>query len=1020
MDKKKKKPINYIIVFVIIIAGGLLTYYCLDENISQVIYMLVFLASIIWFLIKGLTVEGTVEIIGILGYGISPIYTPFLAKAPFAEVAKNFYNLVIMLFCKLIGINEKYSISKESSITVTVTLIFLILCIINKQKDDTVMKIRKGSREEEFKEKNYIEKREMFCKTLRQKLEILNRESDWNESLFTPMEAEVEVCIKGRKKKKYEDLLKCLKKIKHKNAIFLVLGEPGAGKSVSLRKLCLDLLDESKKTKKIPVYINLKKWNKNWNIENLPTRNDLIDFIEKELREDGDILTDEFLNTYFKKMFEDGRWYFVFDSFDEMPCLMGKNNCQELIDKISELLFLFMKGPNQSGGIIASRLYKSPSEALTATVTLKIQEFNDIKIKTMIQKYLNNADTVVNEIFGKREYLVTLCRNPFYLSLLINYIRIKGMEFPKNQMELYSSFVEERLKKCKNKLENEGLTTEDVHDAAKELANYMQNSELYGLECPMESLTEQDNDYWKKRIRILEYAKICRVGGQRETVSFVHRRFQEFLLVEKIIEENIVIEQEKYKSILNNSGLRDALVLYCEVAEEEKVKEIAGYCWDIIQNNMEYAGNIQNKECVELVNAFYFITEAFRNRKNIIKDLENSFEKIVEENLDEETDLIVLIAMVNSMVLFKQDFLQRMALKVFSFRNRWMNDIMMRNCRIFGPIDSKIESRFVEYLGNMDIRNFWSSFSNIQFSLSLTKSFKYVKVFHLSILLVDIFNWVMISILGLTVISQLKNSYILIIQKIHGFSVKDVFVNIIQIGEMEKEQLLFRDFFSEPFILLLLFYSLFILLQEKTAKIIRIRYRIFMIEYLVFSMFLIPLYFEKMVYIILIGMLFPIVLLGGEATIHDIKMDIKEGKIEQFGKQLLIILSGLMFYIVILMAASRFQMIFLIILSIILIVSIISLILIVGHKFYSYLKDKEWLKKQPEIDVISREVIVENLNKLKTKKIRYFYIYNLLQRKVELTGKWPENKRPKFKDDKLARALAELDCLKLDCCKYLF
>lgn len=237
----------------------------------------------------------------------------------------------------------------------------------------------------------------------------------------------------------------------------------------------------------------MKKWNKNWNIENLPTKNDLIDFIEKELREDGDILTDEFLDTYLKKMCEDGRWYFVFDSFDEMPCLMGKNNCQELIDKISELLFLFLKGANQSGGIIASRLYKSPSEALTATVTLKIQEFNDIKIKTMIQKYLNNADAVVNELFGKREYLVTLCRNPFYLSLLINYIRIKGMEFPKNQMELYSSFVEERLKKCKNKLENEGLATEEVHDAAKELANYMQNSELYGLECPIEILTEQDN-----------------------------------------------------------------------------------------------------------------------------------------------------------------------------------------------------------------------------------------------------------------------------------------------------------------------------------------------------------------------------------------------------------------------------------------------------------------------------------------------------------------------------------------------
>lgn len=42
------------------------------------------------------------------------------------------------------------------------------------------------------------------------------------------------------------------------------------------------------------------------------------------------------------------------------------------------------------------------------------------------------------------------------------------------------------------------------------------------------------------------------------------------------------------------------------------------------------------------------MTEAFRNRRNAIKEFENSLEKIVEENLnEEETDLIVLLAMVN-------------------------------------------------------------------------------------------------------------------------------------------------------------------------------------------------------------------------------------------------------------------------------------------------------------------------------------------------------------------------------------
>lgn len=230
-------------------------------------------------------------------------------------------------------------------------------------------------------------------------------------------------------------MLKCLKKTRRGADVFLVLGDPGAGKSVALRKLCFELLGEAKKTQKIPLYINLKKWDKEWNVDNRPGQNDLVEFIREIVSENGDIFTDEFIQCYFDAMLRDGRWYFIFDSFDEMPCLTGSGNCQELIDHLSELLYQFLTGANQNGGVIASRLYRAPSEAIRPTVTLRIQEFSDIKIKTMLNKYLNNADKVMEELFGKREDLVALCRNPFYLTLLINYIRENGIAFPKNQMD---------------------------------------------------------------------------------------------------------------------------------------------------------------------------------------------------------------------------------------------------------------------------------------------------------------------------------------------------------------------------------------------------------------------------------------------------------------------------------------------------------------------------------------------------------------------------------------------------------
>lgn len=576
--KSKKRWIK-IPIIVLLATGFVLTLFFLNESISQWVNMIILLVVTIFILNKGLEMEGISQILTAAMPSITPVVIQYLSKSEFASNMSSIYDKVIEFIFKTVGINKTVDVTSETSITITFAIIIFLFIVWKSFKDNTAMKKLEDSYDEEFREKNYSEKSEMFCKTLRQRLESLNRESDWSENLFTPVEAEVEVCTRGKRKKKYTDLLKSLKSIKNKGSIFLVLGEPGAGKSVSLRKLCLELLDESKKTKKIPIYINLKKWNKDWNLEHLPNKKDLTEFIRTILYENGDISADEFLDKYFDKMLEDGRWYFVFDSFDEMPCLMGKQNCQELIEKISELLCQFMKGPNQSGGIIASRLYKSPSEALGATVTLKIKEFSDIKIKTMIKKYLNDADLIVKELFGKREDLVVLCRNPFYLSLLISYARGKGASFPKNQMELYSSFVEERLKKCAGKLESENLTKEDVHNGAKQLAVFMQSSTIYGLECPMcEFAKRYDEKYIRKVVKLLEYAKICRMGGEEENISFVHRRFQEFFLVENIIEEKYAMGYAEYKNIINNSGMRDALVLYCEVSEEEKAKEIAQYC----------------------------------------------------------------------------------------------------------------------------------------------------------------------------------------------------------------------------------------------------------------------------------------------------------------------------------------------------------------------------------------------------------------------------------------------------------
>lgn len=173
-----------------------------------------------------------------------------LAETKFAESVSWLCNTALEFVCDKVGIETPVSIGNETALTVFFWTIFIITILLLGRFGRTAMGVHSGSGDSEFRERNYFDKSASFCQELRQRLETINRETDWNENLFTPIEAEVEVNVKGKHKKRYTDLLKCLKRTRRGSDVFLVLGDPGAGKSVSLRKLCLELLNEAKKTKK--------------------------------------------------------------------------------------------------------------------------------------------------------------------------------------------------------------------------------------------------------------------------------------------------------------------------------------------------------------------------------------------------------------------------------------------------------------------------------------------------------------------------------------------------------------------------------------------------------------------------------------------------------------------------------------------------------------------------------------------------------------------------------------------------
>ena len=115
------------------------------------------------------------------------------------------------------------------------------------------------------------------------KVDRFDKEFNWLDRYFIPLKADIEIKRKNGKYKKVVDLLTALKKCHQKNSpTYLLIGEPGAGKSVALRKLCRELLKEVDESGKIPLYINLKEW-KNMSESlyegNMLTQEHLVEFV---------------------------------------------------------------------------------------------------------------------------------------------------------------------------------------------------------------------------------------------------------------------------------------------------------------------------------------------------------------------------------------------------------------------------------------------------------------------------------------------------------------------------------------------------------------------------------------------------------------------------------------------------------------------------------------------------------------------------------------------------------------------
>lgn len=694
------------------VAGGWL----LSLGLAAVVAILLWVTRSVWLPPEtastrlGIFSLVVVQGVALLAIGGRPIWEELLATA----------------FTRVTGI-EVSSPPPTPGLLTAATMAFVLggVYIVNRHAASrSVLAPHETMLRKEFPEKRYHESLQAFVSLLRDHLRELDSKTNWSGVYFTPLQAEVEVRREGGTRRRISDLLGAIRSSRE-SRVFLVLGDPGSGKSVALRKLAMDLLEEVPRTGRVPIYVNLKEWQPvaPWTEANPPSVEQLHNFIRQNLKDRCDVFGVGFVDRYFDEMLRDGRFFILLDSFDEIPAVLDVSEASWMIERLSAVISRFFAGTTETRGLVSSRHYRRPQLSLENLTVLEIRPFTEPQIAESLRRSIDIPEGRVMSLFRDRPDLVPIARNPLTAALIRNFLEGHNFQFPDNQLQLYQSYIRQRLAAAGEHLRRNGLDEDEVVDGAMAMAWEMFNNPHLGLEAPL-SILERALPGRRVRLiaRALEFARLARVGTSEEArFSFVHRRFSEFLVAEKLRQEPGQVLPE---AIPSDSRWREALVLYCEVAEEAHAREIALYCWSEVQRIRTDEYRPGTPEYLRAIHCLRFLNDAFRARRDCIAPFEPELAAfILEQITPEEPHLLSAKLSVEATGLLTESHVQAVVLQAFKLKADWISQTSIRACRNLPRLDAQLEQSLIHYLNSLSTVAFSRQAKETSFSLSLSDAF---------------------------------------------------------------------------------------------------------------------------------------------------------------------------------------------------------------------------------------------------------------------------------------------------------
>lgn len=564
-----------------------------------------------------------------------------------------------------------------------------------------------------------------YCKSLIASLDRYDNEVNWSDHELTMLEAEVETERIGNLRPKLTRNLIAAIRRDRQSSVFVVLGDPGSGKSVSLRRLVRVLCKQSIRTGIVPIYVNLREYPPNEE----PSPESLLYFVREtalyQTGRDGR----SFLDTWYEIFRRSGRLFFVIDSFDELPAVL---DCDEKSDQHKRISSSFDRFFSQEvlscRAVLASRYFRAPVEV--KGTRLFVRPFTEMKIRRAMRSWLRgkglDSRNYVRRLFLERPHLVPLLRNPFSGDLIAEYALSGGADrLPLNLYAVFDHYLTQRLETDKSKLERLGLSATDVRQGAGMIAVQMYESLTGGLEADVDEIIRLLEAPYKQKakpvIDALHFSRLVRLGGNYpHRFSFVHRRFAEFFVVDVLRHDAEFVNVE---AIPTDSRWRDCLVMYCGIVDLPSRIRIANYCWSVIESSATALKSGQIPEARGAIHCIRFLADAFRSDLEPLQGFRDRLGEFSLELLKREDPLVAKIA-AESIPLLSSSHQQEAIVRAFESGSKWVCDTTLNSCRHIGKIDRTTSMTLRRYFASFTLIELLQRFRDLDFTLGLSDSFR--------------------------------------------------------------------------------------------------------------------------------------------------------------------------------------------------------------------------------------------------------------------------------------------------------